>query len=85
MAEARGVVGELAGSLIEKVTGRPCGDELARRILRPLGLRDTVVPGTSPDIPGPHAHGYYRYQDAGQWKVVDITRQNPSWRPAPVS
>jgi D-alanyl-D-alanine carboxypeptidase len=69
----------LAGLLIEKVAGRPYGDELQRRILRPLGLRDTVVPGTSPDIPGPHAHGYYRYQDAGQWKVVDITRQNPSW------
>ncbi|MCE7004573.1 beta-lactamase family protein [Kibdelosporangium philippinense] len=69
----------LAGLLIENVTGRPYGDELQRRILRPLGLRDTVVPGTSPDIPGPHAHGYYRYQEAGQWKTVDITRQNPSW------
>ncbi|HEX6355231.1 serine hydrolase domain-containing protein [Actinophytocola sp.] len=69
----------LAGLLIEKVTGRPYGDELERRILRPLKLRDTVVPGTRSGIPGPHAHGYYRYQDAGQWKVVDITRQNPSW------
>ncbi|RSM70774.1 alkaline D-peptidase [Kibdelosporangium aridum] len=69
----------LAGLLIEKISGRPYGDELQRRILRPLGLRDTVVPGTSPEIPGPHAHGYYRYQDAGQWKTVDITRQNPSW------
>ena len=69
----------LAGLLIEKVTGRPYGDELQRRILRPLGMRDTSLPGTSPEIPGPHAHGYYRYQDAGQFKVVDITRQNPSW------
>ena len=69
----------LAGLLIEKVTGRPYGDELGRRILRPLKLRDTVVPGTRSGIPGPHAHGYYRYQDAGQWKVVDISRQNPSW------
>lgn len=69
----------LAGLVIEKVAGRPYGDELQRRILRPLGLRDTSLPGTSPEIPGPHAHGYYRYQDAGQFKVVDITRQNPSW------
>jgi D-alanyl-D-alanine carboxypeptidase len=69
----------LAGLVIEKVTGRPYGDELQRRILRPLGLRDTSLPGTSPEIPGPHAHGYYRYSDAGQFKVVDITRQNPSW------
>jgi len=69
----------LAGLLIKKVTGNTYGDEIQRRILRPLGLRDTVVPGTRPEIPGPHAHGYYRYQDAGQWKTVDITSQNPSW------
>jgi len=69
----------LARLLIEKVTGRSYADEMQRRILRPLGLRDTVVPGTSPEIPGPHAHSYYRYEDAGQWQTVDVTRQNPSW------
>lgn len=69
----------LAGLLIQRITGRPYGDELERRILRPLGLHSTSVPGTRPDIPGPHAHGYYRYEDAGQWKAADITRQNPSW------
>ncbi|WP_414939605.1 serine hydrolase domain-containing protein [Amycolatopsis sp. cmx-11-51] len=69
----------LAGLLIEKVTGKHYGDELRKRILRPLGLRDTVVPGTWPGIPGPHAHGYYRYEEAGKWKTVDITTQNPSW------
>ncbi|MFC3451354.1 serine hydrolase domain-containing protein [Amycolatopsis speibonae] len=69
----------LAGLVIKKVTGNSYGDEVQRRILRPLGLRDTVVPGTWPGIPGPHAHGYYRYEEAGQWKTVDITNQNPSW------
>ncbi|MEV4250498.1 serine hydrolase domain-containing protein [Streptosporangium canum] len=68
----------LAQLLIEKVTGHSIAEEMQRRILRPLKLRGTVVPGTSPELPGPHAHGYYRYQDAGQWKVVDVTRQNPS-------
>ncbi|MEU9304449.1 serine hydrolase domain-containing protein [Streptomyces sp. NPDC048269] len=68
----------LAALLIEKVTGRSYAEEMQRRILGPLGLRDTVVPGTSPEIPGPHAHGYYRYQDAGEWKVADVTRQNLS-------
>ncbi|MEU7002984.1 serine hydrolase domain-containing protein [Nonomuraea sp. NPDC046570] len=67
----------LALLLIEKVTGRSIAKEMKRRILRPLGLRGTVMPGTT-DLPGPHAHGYYRYEDAGQWKVVDVTRQNPS-------
>ncbi|MFE0186742.1 serine hydrolase domain-containing protein [Streptomyces sp. NPDC058989] len=69
----------LARLLIEKVTGHPYDEEMKRRILRPLRLRDTTVPGTRTNIPGPHAHGYHRYEDAGQWKVVDVTRQNPSW------
>ncbi|MFC6022813.1 serine hydrolase domain-containing protein [Plantactinospora solaniradicis] len=68
----------LAGLLIEKVTGRSYAEEMKRRILRPLGLSGTVVPGARLGFPGPHAHGYYRYQDAGQWKTVDVTRQNPS-------
>ncbi|WP_410622952.1 serine hydrolase domain-containing protein [Amycolatopsis sp. cmx-8-4] len=70
----------VARLLIEKVTGRSYADQVQRRILWPLGLRDTFAPGTSPDVPGPHAHAYYRYQDtAGQPKTVDVTRQNPSW------
>ncbi|MEV2272734.1 serine hydrolase domain-containing protein [Nonomuraea africana] len=69
----------LAKLLIEKVTGRSLAEEMQRRILDPLGLSGTVVPGASPEIPEPHAHGYYRYEDAGQWKVVDVTRMSPSW------
>ncbi|KFU76371.1 serine hydrolase domain-containing protein [Amycolatopsis lurida] len=83
----------LAALLIEKATGRSYAEEMQRRILRspdaaapgstpqqprPLGLSGTEVPGTRTGIRGPHAHGYYRYQDAGQWKTVDVTRQNPS-------
>jgi D-alanyl-D-alanine carboxypeptidase len=64
----------LAALLIEKVTGRSYAEEMRRRILHPLKLRGTVVPGAWPRIPGPHAHGYYRYQ--GQ--TIDVTRQNPS-------
>ncbi|MGW4686605.1 serine hydrolase domain-containing protein [Streptomyces sp. NPDC004244] len=70
----------LAALLIEQVAGRPYGEEMERRILRPLGLRDTLVPGARSDVPGPHAHGYHRYQDAAdQWKTLDVSRQNPSW------
>ncbi|MGO1055168.1 serine hydrolase domain-containing protein [Crossiella sp. CA198] len=68
----------LAALLIEQVTGRSYAEELQRRILRPLGLDSTVAPGKWPGIPGPHAHGYYRYQHAGQTHTVDVTRQNPS-------
>ncbi len=68
----------LAVLLIEQVTGRSYAEEMQRRILAPLGMRDTFVPGDSPELPEPHAHGYYRYQDEDQWKVVDVTRQNLS-------
>ncbi|EOD66212.1 serine hydrolase domain-containing protein, partial [Amycolatopsis vancoresmycina] len=68
----------LAMLLIEKVTGRSYAEQAQRRILEPLGLTGTVVSATSPELPGPHAHGYYRYEDAGEWKVTDVSRQNPS-------
>ncbi|MEU9036155.1 serine hydrolase domain-containing protein [Streptomyces sp. NPDC048352] len=65
--------------LVEEVTGRPFAEEMRRRILDPLGLTGTLVPDASPEIPEPHAHGYYTYQHGGDWKTVDVTRANPSW------
>ncbi|MFJ3637382.1 serine hydrolase domain-containing protein [Streptomyces sp. NPDC090112] len=69
----------LARLLVEKLCGRPYAQEMRRRILDPLGLTGTVVPDDSPELPEPHAHGYYTYQDAGEWKTVDVTRANASW------
>ncbi|WP_336213246.1 serine hydrolase domain-containing protein [Nonomuraea sp. LPB2021202275-12-8] len=69
----------LAALLIEQVTGRTYAEELQRRIVRPLGLKGTMVAGDRTRLPGPHAHGYYRYQDAaGKKQVADISRQNLS-------
>ncbi|MFF9865319.1 serine hydrolase domain-containing protein [Streptomyces sp. NPDC013953] len=68
----------LAALLIEQLTGSTYGEEMQRRILEPLGLRDTVLAGDTTELPEPHAHGYYRYQDGGDWKVVDVSRQNLS-------
>ncbi|MER5714315.1 serine hydrolase domain-containing protein [Streptomyces sp. NPDC002132] len=48
----------VAGLLIEKVTGDTYEHQVARRILKPLGLRDTYFPGRNPHIVGPHNHGY---------------------------
>ncbi len=64
----------VAGLLIEKITGRPYAKAVEQRILRPLGLHGTSLPGDRVDVPGPHAHGYYTVDG----KVVDITRLNPS-------
>jgi D-alanyl-D-alanine carboxypeptidase len=66
----------LAGMLIGKVTGHPYGEEIRRRILTPLGLHATYVPGDSATIPGPHPRGYVR-PDNGT-PIVEMTEFNPS-------
>lgn len=65
--------------LIEKVTGRPVAQELRRRIVGPLGLSGTDEPTTQTELPVPHAHAYYRYEQDGVEQVVDVTEHNPSW------
>jgi D-alanyl-D-alanine carboxypeptidase len=69
----------LLGMLIEKLTGNSYADEITDRIIRPLHLRHTYLPGTRTGIPGPHAHGYLTYPHDGAMRTVDITRENPSW------
>ncbi|MEV6239915.1 serine hydrolase domain-containing protein [Lentzea sp. NPDC051838] len=64
----------VAGLLVEKITGKPYERSVEQRILKPLRLNDTSVPGDNPNINGPHAHGYWTV--AG--KPSDITRMNPS-------
>ncbi|MGW3771354.1 serine hydrolase domain-containing protein [Actinomadura verrucosospora] len=66
----------LAGMLIEKVTGHTWGEEVQERVIAPLGLRGTSVPGDASAIPGPHPRGYVRPgRDA---PLVDLTAFNPS-------
>ncbi|MDG9673229.1 serine hydrolase [Micromonospora sp. DH14] len=48
----------LAGLIVERVTGRGIGVEITRRIIEPLGLRNTYWPGNSVRIRGPHPRGY---------------------------
>jgi D-alanyl-D-alanine carboxypeptidase len=67
----------LLGQVIQRVTGRTYGQEIERRVIRPLGLRGTVVPGMSPWIPGPHPHGYLP-TDLSVTHYVDYTEMNPS-------
>ncbi|MFC4070379.1 serine hydrolase domain-containing protein [Actinoplanes subglobosus] len=68
----------LLGLIIRKVTGRAYGKEVDRRILRPLGLRGTEVPGTDVTIDGPHAHGYEPIEQDGEIVPLDFTDLNPS-------
>lgn len=66
----------LLSQIIEKVTGRPYGREIERRIVGPLGLRDTAVPGTATGIGGPHPHGYVVKDE--ELNLLDYTEMNPS-------
>ncbi|MFI5784068.1 serine hydrolase domain-containing protein, partial [Nocardia sp. NPDC051570] len=68
----------LVGLLIEKITGTPYALQIYGRIVVPLGLWGTTVPGHWTGIPGPHAHGYTSYLGDGVVTVVDVTDQNPS-------
>jgi D-alanyl-D-alanine carboxypeptidase len=64
----------VAGLLVEKITGRPYEKAVEQRILKPLHLNDTELPGDEVGISGPHSRAYYTV--AG--KPTEITRMNPS-------
>lgn len=64
----------LLGEIIEKVTGQTYGEQIERRLIRPLGLHGTSMPGTSTYIREAHLHGYVP-KDGG---LIDFTEMNPS-------
>ncbi|HEY3511376.1 serine hydrolase domain-containing protein [Kribbella sp. NPDC051137] len=67
----------LAGLLVQKVTGRPVGEEITRRVIDRIGLRDTYWPALGDQtIAGPHPHGYYKTTPNG--RNVDVTELEPS-------
>ncbi|SFH96766.1 MULTISPECIES: serine hydrolase [unclassified Bacillus (in: firmicutes)] len=67
----------LLGILIEKVTGNSYAEEIENRIIEPLELSDTFLPGNSSVIPGTkHARGYFQPDGASELK--DVTYYNPS-------
>ncbi len=69
----------LAGMVVEKVTGHSYAHEIERRLIRPLALRDTSLPGTSAEIPGPHGRAYSTLSTAGPGtRVRDVTTLDPS-------
>ncbi|MET9678792.1 serine hydrolase domain-containing protein [Streptomyces coeruleorubidus] len=64
----------ITGLLIERVTGDSYEHQVTRRILRPLGLRDTYLPGKNPRIIGPHNHGYQTMRlDDGTTGLRDVS------------
>ncbi|MFB6821758.1 serine hydrolase domain-containing protein [Streptomyces virginiae] len=70
------------GVLVEKVTGTSYEEAVGRRILRPLGLRQTSFPSrTQTRIHGPHNRGYQAIARAdGSRELRDVTEWNSSDR-----
>jgi D-alanyl-D-alanine carboxypeptidase len=72
----------LLGFIAQKVTGTSLAAEIDRRIIKPLGLSATLLPGGS-SLGGAHSHGYVQW--AGRWgkpdtrMLDDVTYMNPSW------
>ncbi|MFE6750692.1 serine hydrolase domain-containing protein [Kitasatospora purpeofusca] len=68
----------LAGMIVQKLTGRPVGEAITERIIKPFGLRQTYFPAAGDmTIRGAHPQGYLR--TAPDAPLLDITEMDPSW------
>lgn len=68
----------VVGMLIEKLTGKPVAKEYQRRIISPLGLRNTSYVHPDVRIAGLHVRGYLHPDEVGA-PLVDSTEQTVSW------
>ncbi|MBP2321206.1 D-alanyl-D-alanine carboxypeptidase [Kibdelosporangium banguiense] len=66
----------VAGLLIQRVTGRPVGEEITNRIIERIGLEDTYWPQLGEqDIHGPHPKGYFTTKSG---ELLDVSEQDMS-------
>ncbi|MDL2076579.1 serine hydrolase domain-containing protein [Streptomyces sp. GXMU-J15] len=68
----------LAGLVIEKATGHAYGDEIRARILDPLKMRATSVPGTRVTVPQPSSRAYSKLAVATTGPTYDVTTLSPT-------
>lgn len=74
----------ILGLALERITGQPVSTLLQDKVLRPLGLTDTIDPG-NPTIPEPALHAYTSERrqflgvPAGTPFSEESTYWNPSW------
>ncbi|MFC0629235.1 serine hydrolase domain-containing protein [Kribbella deserti] len=67
----------VAGLLVQKVTGRPLGEEITKRVIERARLRNTYWPAVGEQkIRGRHPRGYYAESSDGP--LVDVTELDPS-------
>ncbi|MBV2152496.1 beta-lactamase family protein [Kitasatospora sp. SUK 42] len=68
----------VAGLIVQKVTGRPVGEEITKRVIDRIGLRHTYFPAQGDmTIRERHPHGYLSEKPGDP--LQDITEMDPSW------
>ncbi|EMF58270.1 MULTISPECIES: serine hydrolase domain-containing protein [Streptomyces] len=65
----------ILGMIVREVTGRTPEAEITRRIIEPLGLRDTYWPGDDTHVRGAHSRSYFtdgdgRHADGTAWNMT---------------
>ncbi|MET9404951.1 serine hydrolase domain-containing protein [Streptomyces sp. NPDC002935] len=68
----------LAGMVIQKVTGHSYASQIRDRIIKPLGLHATSVPGTTVTVPRPSSRAYSKLAATTTGPTYDVTALNPS-------
>jgi len=68
----------LAGMVIEKVTGNSYETEIHSRIINPLHLKATSLPGARVTVPQPSSHAYSKLARTSTGPTYDVTRLNPT-------
>lgn len=68
----------LAALVIEKATGHSYGAEIRRRVIDPLHLAATSVPGTRVTVPHPSSRAYSKLAESTTGPTYDVTTLNPA-------
>ncbi|MEU6495811.1 serine hydrolase domain-containing protein [Streptomyces sp. NPDC049097] len=68
----------LAGMVIERVTGHSYAREIRARVVEPLGLHATSLPGTRATVPRPSSRAYSKLAETAAGPTYDVTTLNPS-------
>ncbi|MFC8512402.1 serine hydrolase domain-containing protein [Streptomyces sp. NPDC057257] len=68
----------LAAMVIEKATGNSYGAEIRHRIIEPLHLTGTSVPGTRTTLPRPSSRAYSKLAESTTGPSYDVTELSPT-------
>ncbi|PSJ25992.1 peptide hydrolase [Streptosporangium nondiastaticum] len=67
----------LLDMIIEKVTDRPWRQEVEDRVLKPLRMDHTYLPGSTPALRPPHANGYQVFPSGERVDVTEVILPDP--------